>query len=191
MFDDDTANGRPRGSTLVAAMVALALLVPLAAPASGHAGATKITIEASEDCQDRTYCFEVTEGSVADIEAGSEINVTFVNPSDNTIDHNLHVAGLSAASQDRNTDASAAEANTATLAPGEQESFELFVPQSFEGAYLWCAVAGHESQGMYLEVPFGEQATTDSGEETNNSPAIGVLGLLAVAGAALAIRRER
>lgn len=194
MFDTDATDGSPRGSRptlLPGVLLAMALLVPLAAPAAGHAGATQITVEASEDCPDRTYCFEVTEGSVEEIKAGEEINITLVNPSSNSLEHNLQIGELSDANQDRGTDASAAQASTRTLSPGEQASVEYFVPQGSSGLYLWCDVGVHESQGMYLEVPLGDQASTDSSGETNNSPAIGALALLAVAGAALTLRRAR
>lgn len=194
MVDKDTAHAvSSNAGTAIAtlAVLTLAAMVPLADTAVGHAGATQITLEASEDCPESTYCFEFTEGSPDAIAVGEEINVTLVNPEGNDRDHNVHVTQLGQASEDRDTDASAAEMNTPNVAPGEQASLEYFVSQGTEGLYFWCDVGVHESQGMYVEVPLGEDTST-SDEETNGSPAPGALaGLLALAGVALVLRRSR
>lgn len=194
MFDEDAADAVPSSTgaaVTTLAVLTLAAMVPLADTAVGHAGATQITLEASEDCPERTYCFEFTEGSPDAIAVGEEINVTLVNPESNDLDHNVHITQLGDASSDRDTDASAAEMNTRNVAPGEQASFEYFVSQGTQGLYLWCDVGVHESQGMYVEVPLTEDASTNDGE-TNGSPGPGALaGLLALAGVALVLRRSR
>lgn len=182
-----------RGTLLaLAATVALAFLAgPVASPAAAHAGAYQLTLEANEDCADRTYCFDVVEGSLDEIAQGEEVKVTLVNNASNDLDHNVYITQLGQASEDRDTDASAAEMNTENVSPGEQASLEYFVSQGTEGLYLWCDVGVHESQGMYLEVPLTEDASTNTDGETNGSPAPGALvGLLALAGVALALRRE-
>lgn len=181
-----------RPLALLAAVGALALMAgPVVSPAAAHAGAYQLTLEASEDCADRTYCFEVVEGSLDEIQTGEEIQVTLENPESNSLDHNVQVGQLADASSDRDTDESAAEAGTETISPGGEASFEYFVPNGADGLYFWCTVGVHEGQGMYLEVPLSEDAATNEGDETNDSPAAGALvGLLAFAGAALALRRE-
>jgi uncharacterized cupredoxin-like copper-binding protein len=191
--DADASPDLARG-TLLALATALALTLlagPALTPASAHGAAYDLTVEASEDCPDTTYCFEVTEGSVDEVAAGEEVNLTIVNPEDNSLDHNLYVTTIGQASEDRDTDASAAEKNTDTVSPGEQASLEYFVPQGADGLYLWCDVGVHENQGMYLEIPLTEDASNPGEEETNNSPLGSVAGLLAFAGAALALARLR
>jgi PGF-CTERM protein len=186
MIDKDNRDG-PRGARtgmLIAALM-VAALVPLAASVVGHGDATQVRLEASEDCPDATYCYEVTEGSMDDLAAGEEVHFTFVNPESNDLNHNVYVADLADASDDRDTDPSAAEDNTRNLAPGEETSLEFFVPNGFSGVYVWCDVGVHESQGMYLETAFSEDATTDSGDgqETSDSPGLGALAALAALGA--------
>jgi len=191
MFDADPSHG---SLIAVVATVALALLAgPVASPAVAHGGATELTFEASEDCPDSTYCFDLTNGSLEDIETGENIDVTVVNPEDNGRPHNLQVAPLDAASEDRETSKDEAGAGTENLEPGEQTSFEYFVPNGADGLYFWCSFGAHESQGMYVEAPFdGDSSDGSSSDgEQNGSPGAGVLGLLAAAGAALAIQRRR
>lgn len=194
MYDTDDADG-PRGARTATAiaLLMLATALPLAGSAVGHAGADQLTIEASEDCPQEAYCFEVTQGSLDELQAGEEVQITFVNPDANNLDHNLYLTGLSQANPGEDTDSSAAEASTETLSPGEETTFETFIPQSFEGLYMWCDVPGHEGEGMYLQASFGGgDASTDSGDETNDSPGLGAIGGLAALGAvALGLRRAR
>lgn len=193
---DDVRDARSRSLVLLAALSVLALVAgPVVSPAAAHAGATQITLEAQEDCPDSTYCFEVTQGSLDEVKPGEEINVTLVNPSSNSLSHNLHLVDSADADEGGDTAASTAEASTPNVSPGEQASFEFFVPQGMSGLYLWCDVGAHESQGMYTSTSFdGSGGQGDDGGDggTNGSPGPGaIVGLLAVAGAALALRRSK
>jgi uncharacterized cupredoxin-like copper-binding protein len=191
--DADASPDLARG-TLLALATALALTLlagPVLTPASAHGAAYDLTVEASEDCPDTTYCFEVTEGSVDEVAPGEEVNLTIVNPEDNSRDHNLYVTTIGQASEDRDTDASAAEKNTDTVSPGEQASLEYFVPQGADGLYVWCDVGVHENQGMYLEIPFTEDASNPGEEETNNSPGLGVATLIGTLAVIALLSRQR
>lgn len=188
-MSDDVDTARGSLLALVAAVALATLAGPAATPAAAHAGAYQLTLEASEDCPDRTYCFEVTEGSLDEITPGEEIQVTLVNPESNDLEHNVKVTPLQNADPDRETDD--AKAGTDDLQPGEEASFEYFVPQGVDGLYLWCDFGVHEGQGMYLEASFGGDGASTSGqEETNGSPGPGALAALAgLAAVALLARR--
>lgn len=141
----------------------LAFVMVLFAPAVGAqdgGGSVSLTIVASDDCTEGTFCFEVTSGSLDDIDAGSEATVTFRN--EGGTEHNLYVARQSdAASDHTNTPASAAIANSSDLQSGEEETVTFTVPSDASGLYFWCDVAGHESLGMWLETSFDEPAGGD------------------------------
>lgn len=189
MLDDIQARGPLLALCLVAALAVLA--GPVASPAAAHAGGYQLTLEASEDCQDRTYCFEVTEGNVEDLTAGGgEVHIRLENPESNDLNHNLYLTQIGDADPDRETEASVAEKDTEDLEPGEWEAFDYLVTDGSQGLYLWCDFGVHESQGMYIEIPFSEDAATDSSDETNDSPAPGALSALAALGAvAVSMRR--
>lgn len=198
MKDNATTPDGPLGSRSMAALTLLGLLAlltgPLAAPAGGHAGGDEVTILASEDCPDRTYCYEVTNGDLSDVSGGDTLEITFGNPAENDLNHNLHVALLSDADVGGDTDASQAYANTTDIEPGETTNLTAQVPSGADGVYLWCTVGVHESQGMYREVTTGSDATGGDGDSTdgqNSSPGLGTAaGVLALAGVALALTRR-
>ncbi len=197
-MDDADRTHRPtltgRLSIALVAIATIAMLAgPLSVPAGAHAGADTFTIEAREDgCGSTTYCLEVTEGELSDIEAGEQIEVTFINPSDNNLDHNLNLADVSAASDDRDTSQSQADASTSDLAPGEEETLEFFVDTSYDGVYLWCSVGVHEDQGMYEEVSFGGEDGAGNDGDANESPGLGIVAsVLALAGVGLVLGRRR
>jgi hypothetical protein len=182
-----------RSLALLALLTGLALLAgPLSGSAAAHVGHT-ITIEASEDCPNRTYCFEVTSDSLDDVAPGEETTIKYVNPDSNSLNHNLKVTTKAKADTDnRDTANSAAFAETENLEPGERTELNFTVPAASDGIYLWCGVGVHEEQGMYRMVSFGsaEDSGNDGGSQ-NGSPGPGALvAVLGAAGAAVALRRD-
>lgn len=193
----DRTSNEPSSRMLVAlSLVALVGLTagPLAAPASAHAGADAVTIEASEDCPDRTYCYEVTSGSLEEVSGGDTLEITFKNPSSNSLNHNLHIARLSDANVGEDTAAEDAYASTEDLEPGNQTTLEAQVPSGADGIYLWCDVGVHEGQGMYKEVHTGSEdggSSDGTDDDQNSSPGLGAAAaLVAFAGVALALTRR-
>lgn len=174
--------------------LAALLTAPLAA---AQGGTTELTIVApqSSDCSDgKTYCFEVTEGSLSDISPGDEVTVTFKNEGQTV--HNLYVTQSSNADpNNEDTSGDAAIASTEDLDQGEEATITFTAPE--DGTYFWCDVTGHEQMGMWLETSSAgtsddsaETSTSDGGQ--NSSPGVGV-GALAIVGlaAALLYRRDR
>lgn len=196
MTDNTSTSDGLLGSRSTAALTLIGLLAlltgPLAAPAGGHAGGDEVTILASEDCPDSTYCYEVTSGDLSNVSGGDTLEITFGNPAENSLNHNLHVALLSDADVGGDTDAGQAYANTTDIEPGETVSLTAQVPSGSDGVYLWCTVGVHESQGMYREVPTGSASGGGDGSSgQNSSPGLGTaFGVVALAGVALALTRR-
>ncbi len=187
-----TNDGHPfRDRSVQGPWLALGLLLAggllagvLPSPASAQ-DTVDLTLEASEDCPDTTFCFEVTEGDLDDLEAGNTVSLTLVNPEDNVLDHNVHLTNRSEADVGGQTPEDAAFAHTEDASPGEEVTTQVEVPEDVDAIYLWCSVNNHEEQGMYEEVEMG--GLGDGG--TNESPGPGML--VAMLLASLLAGRER
>lgn len=158
----------------------LVLLLVLTSPAATAAD-INLTIEAREsDCPgDRTYCFVVAEGDLADLASPATVQLTFRNAGD--LQHNLLVAQLGNAEVGDDTFASAAFFQTDAIDPGNETVGNFVIPAEAGGLYLWCDIAGHEQLGMWLGQDFGE--------EDNGAPLLLWPALVAVMVAAWLARR--
>lgn len=157
-------------------LLLIATLSLLVTPTALAQDSVEITLTAPEDCPDTVYCFEVTEGSIADISAGDEVTVTFVN--DDNLPHDVHVTEIENADVGGDTDAGEAIANTPDVEGGEEETLTFEAPVDGDSLYIWCDQVGHEEGGMNLE---GGQ---------NGAPLPGLPALALVAIAAAFIRRR-
>ncbi len=187
----------PTGRTHVVLLTLTLLLVTVSPTALGHTdadAATDLTVEALErdDCPpDRAFCFEVTHGSLEELEPDTTVRLTFVNQGQDV--HNVAITRLSDADPDRtNTPMKGMFAGTAEeVQPGTQQTFFFHVPSDADGIYLWCHVVGHESAGMWLaqDLP-GTPGSDDGGEIPALGPAA-LLGTLVVGGLMLTRVRHR
>lgn len=185
-------NPLPR-TTLLAGALLLggALLAPVTVANGTHGDTVHIVLEAGEagDCPDSNYCFDVVSGDESKVTGGNTVELEIRNPSDNSIQHNAHVADTSDADRGGDTPASAAFGNTNDVSPGETDTTTFTVPDGVETTYIWCDIAGHESGGMWLEAG----ATGDGGDGGggNGSPGFTALGVLAGVGLALVVAGRR
>jgi plastocyanin len=164
-------------------LAATVALVAAAAPALAQADAS-VTIEAPAECQETTFCYEVAEGSLDEIEPGDDVEITFRNQA--SAEHNLWVADLADVTPGDGSEPEDGLNGTEQIAEGEEATVTVTAPDG-EGLYLWCDVPGHEQGGMYIEAPYESEAS--GGQQ---SPAVGPAALAAVLGAAaLAVRRRR
>lgn len=144
-----------------------------------------LTIEAYDDadeCEgDRSYCYEVEEGSVDAIEPGASVEITLVN--EGSIEHELVVTPLSAADPDRSdTDESDGIDEIEPIGPGERATETFEIPEDADGVYLWCDIGAHEQLGMWIAHGFAEQDGNGApGEDGNGAPLAPWIALLALA----------
>lgn len=163
------------------------LLLVLATSAAAQ-NTTQITVEASEDCPESTFCFEIT-GSLDEVEPGDVLDITFENPEDNVQEHNLYLADREDANTgDESTPGNRALANTEDVSPGNETTISTEVPDNIEAVYMWCTIRAHEQQGMNREA---ELAGIEEGGGENGSPGFGVgLAAGALLGVAVLARRR-
>jgi hypothetical protein len=187
----DALDGRRRPSLHVRLATVLGLTLValgfLAAPSSAQ-NTTQITVEASEDCPESTFCFEIT-GSLDEVEPGDVLDITFENPEDNVQEHNLYLADREDANTgDESTPGNRALANTEDVSPGNETTISTEVPDNIEAVYMWCTIRAHEQQGMNREA---ELAGIEEGGGENGSPGFGVgLAAGALLGVAVLARRR-
>lgn len=177
------------------ALSVIAATLVLAPVASAHAGTDHLTIVAKDSgcASGESFCFEVTEGSLANVSAGDEVEITFKNEGSSV--HNLYVAELSDADPDRkDTPEDVAIASTDDLDGGEETTLSFTAPDGADGLYLWCDVSGHEQLGMWTDAPYsgGSAETSGSSDDAQKgSPGAGLIGVaIAGLGAALLFRRR-
>lgn len=185
----------------VAALAAWGLSAGAAAQ-DGQTVSVTATAGEQDDCPSGdTYCWLV-EGAEG-IEPGDTVEVTVVNPSDNSVAHNFYVMFGAPAETGGNTDGSAADHSTDDVAPGEETTLSFEVPEDADEIYGWCDVAGHEQLGMWELWEIGASGGGDGGDGgmdgngtdgdgADASPGLGLLAALAgmgLAAAALARRR--
>lgn len=174
-------------------LVASLILIPLALLPSATAQAdTSLVIEAYDqdgECPgERTYCYEIEEGSLDAIAPGSSVEITLVNEGE--IEHELAVAPLEAADPDREqTSESDSIGEIPPIEPGERETATFEIPENATGVYLWCDIGAHESLGMWLAQSFSEDTAGADGTE-NGAPAP-LAGTVLALSTAAAVRRAR
>lgn len=184
---------------LALALVALAVLVPFAAVGGQAEESEQVRVVAHDDAShcvaDRAPCYEIV-GDWSLVEAGSQLPVVFENNASS--EHALDVAAGANASDDRDTNRSAAFAEIGPVAPGAEKRATIEIPSGTDTAYLFCHVDDHERQGLHLlrnVYPAGsveEARETGPGLDDPNESSIGLgLALAAVAAAGLAGRRIR
>lgn len=149
----------------------------------------EVTEDSAECGDDRTWCFTVAEGDLADVEPGSEVTITFRNTGQSP--HQLDVSTLADADPEhKNTRSDDAIANTtAGMSPGSEETITFTAPEDAEGLYYWCGVSGHEQLGMWLEAAYGAEEEDDGGAGEASAP--GALAFLSLLGLAFMALRRR
>lgn len=165
-------------------LLLLAAAAYLGIPPAGASGPVVLEIVGSARClEGRTYCFDVTNGSLDALVPGTNATVTFVNEG-RTL-HDVHLGALGARDpRHRDTPSSAAFARSDTIDHGRRATFAFSVPPAAgAGVYAWCDVAGHEALGMWLGGPPG-------GGRRSLLPAPGSLAVAALLGG-LAVSRRR
>lgn len=181
----------------VAAVAALAFLPTIV---SAQETTWEITAREEDDCPE-TYCFDVSQSS---FEAGTTVNATFTNPSDNVATHDalVELDGTWDDSHD-DTDNADADAGVEGMAPGNSSSFEFTVPDDRSDFYLWCDVTGHEGLGMWENIEItgldGDDGTDGDGTDGDGTDGDGpgtpgfstVAGVAAVGVALLVLKRRR
>lgn len=197
----------PRRSTVAGIAVASIAVVAIAAlaflPTIVSAQETSWTITAREEdaCpSDRTYCFDLSQAS---FEAGTTVNATFENPSDNGQTHDalVELDGTWDGSHD-DTANDDADAGAEDIAPGNSSSFAFTVPSDRSDFYLWCDVTGHETLGMWENIAItglddgnGDDGGTDGGGtdggDEPSTPGFSAFAGVAAVGAALVLLRHR
>lgn len=202
----------PRRSTVAGiavvaiAVAAIAALVFLPTIVSAQETSWTITAREEDDCSE-TYCFDVSQSS---FEAGTTVNATFENPSDNGQTHDAlveldgtwdesHDDTNGPGSSDGSGDDS--DAGAEDIAPGNSSSFEFTVPSDRSDFYLWCDVTGHETLGMWenIEITGLDDGNGDgdgtNGDGTNgngpSTPGFSAFAGIAAVGAALVLLKHR
>lgn len=194
----------PRRSTVVGiavaaiAVAAIAALALLPTIVSAQEATWEITAREEEDCAE-TYCFEVSKSS---FEAGTTVNATFTNPSDNVATHDalVELDGTWDSSHD-DTANDDADAGVEAIAPGNSSSFEFTVPDDRSDFYLWCDVTGHEGLGMWKNIEItgvddgtdGDDGTGGDGTDGDgpSTPGFSVAAGIAAVGVAVLLVRRR
>ncbi len=131
--------------------LAFILLCFLVAPFADAQSSRSVTIHARESgCPEgKSFCFTVG-GSLEGLEANDHVTFTLVN--DGTTAHEMVVAPLSEADPEHKaTKEDNALGEIEEIEPGEQGTATFTIPSG--GIYIWCALAGHEQLGMWLEIP--------------------------------------
>lgn len=114
---------------------------------------------------------------------GDRVDLAFFNDDDTS--HTIMVTtGDQADGSHSDTPKSVALTSSGSVGGDEQSIENLFtVPEGTSSLYVWCDVSGHESAGMWLEVPVEG--------DTNGSP-MGLWAAIAgLAGAAVVLGRRR
>ena len=160
----------------LAFLVLCFLLAPLAAAQDTHS----VTIHARESgCPEgKTFCFTM-DGSLEELKAGDRVTFTLVN--DGTTAHEMVVVPLAEAdAEHKATKEDSSLGEIEEIEPGAQDTATFTIPSG--GVYIWCALAGHEQLGMWMEIP----ADTTS----KDSPLPVVWVLVGVAAALFLVRRR-
>lgn len=169
---------------LALALAASALVTgPTVAGHTGEDAQVTVTAQSGDACPSGDdFCFDV-EGDVP-VEAGKTVEVTFVVPESEEIQHDLHVAD-SGYDEGGNSDTSDEIAGVDPVSPGNETTFTFDVPEGADQLYYWCDVAAHETRGMHGL--WGEASADGGGEGGNESPGVGVAAALAVLGVGAAV----
>lgn len=183
-----------RHATLLAGalLVAGALVAPAASANGDHGSSVHIVLEAGEgdDCPDGSYCFDVTSGDLSKVTAGTDVQLTLENPSDNSLQHNAHVTRLAEADKGGDTAGSAAYASTEDVSKGSSATINFTVPDNADITYIWCDIGAHEAGGMWITAGGGGGGNGGDGGG-NGSPGFTAVGALLGVGVALLASRRR
>lgn len=159
-------SGSSRASLVAALLLTAAFVVVAAPPAGGQAGPgdadrnVQFTITGLELGCEETFCFDVP---VAAVQPNSTLNITFVNPSGNTL-HSFYVLSDGDISPGGDMPEEDAEAFVDTLREDESGSLSYEVPEDASVLYLWCGEPGHEEGGMWEFVTVGAGQAPPGGE---------------------------
>lgn len=170
-------------TVLLALALAAAALVtgPTVAGHTGEDAQVTVTAQSGDACPSGDdFCFDV-EGEVP-VEPGKTVEVTFVVPESEEIEHDFHVAD-SGYEEGGNSDASNEIAGVDPVSPGNETTFTFDVPEGADQLYYWCDVAAHESRGMH---GFWGEASAGGGDG-NQSPGVGLAAALAAVGLSAAV----
>lgn len=144
-------------------------------------------------------CLEVDDGSLADIEEGSDVLVTFQN--EDNVTHTLHVAEMNDSDSMGGTDEADAIASSQPTDTGEETTFTFTSPVAGDELYFWGE--GYEEDGMWVTADEGdaqrEPVPGEPGEPggpdepepgTDDTPLPAAVALAAVGIAAAAFARR-
>jgi hypothetical protein len=171
---------------LAAALVALGVATaPLVPAHEGEDAQARLVVASGDDSPDGgDLCFEAF-GTIP-VEPGTKAEVTLEVPSDENLQHDVHVAA-DGFEEGGNTDTSVELNGTDPVEPGGEASFTFTVPEDADRQYNWCDVGAHEARGMN---GFWGEADGGSGEG-EQAPGPGLVAALAAVALAGGVLRRR
>jgi plastocyanin len=173
-------------------LVLLTLALLAAIPSAAAQERVEVTVEARQDCPgDDELCLKVTKGALNDLAPGTSATITFRNQAGQ--EHNLHAAALNEADvshQDTKAEIALGHTNL-TVKKNASDAFTFDVPDNAVGIYLWCDLASHETQGMWLEKRFDKETGAGLRDAGPGTPLPAALAVTALALAVALMGRRR